>query len=105
MRVAFNSVRRGGAPSDVLGRDLHEGFQGGVHDLGEGAELSDEGLGQGLDIIVGKGKGEKEFQELIVLQGSCPACQKPAPETVVASVGYVYPGLGFLTKLDNYKSS
>ena len=57
------------AEYSLIPDDLHEGLGAGVQDLGEGAEMLDHPLGQGLDVGVGDGEGQEQLQELIVLQG------------------------------------
>ena len=77
--------------------DFHEGLGAGVQDLGEGPEMLDHPLGQGLDVGVGDGEGQEQFQELIVLQGPGAAVGSgpqagPVPEIMeVLPVGLPYP--------------
>ena len=61
-------------------RNLHQGLGAGVQDLGEGAEMLDYPLGQGLDVGVGDGKGQEQVQELIVLQGPGASREEALPE-------------------------
>ena len=60
--------------------DLHEGLGAGVQDLGEGAEMLDYPLGQGLDVGVGDGEGQEQLQEFIVLQGPGASREEALPE-------------------------
>ena len=43
-------------------------------------------LGQGLDVGVGDGKGEQQFQEFVVLQGPGPALEEAVPQAVAVAV-------------------
>jgi hypothetical protein len=60
--------------------DLHEGLGSSVQDLGEGAEMFDHPLGQGLDVGKRDGEGQEEFQEFIVLQGPGAAVEEAGPQ-------------------------
>ena len=72
--------------------NLRQGFRGGVKDPGEGAEMGNQALGQGFDVGVGDGKGEQQFQQLVVLQGPGPALEKALPEAgpVAVIVGFFW---------------
>ena len=60
--------------------DFHEGLGSGVQDLGEGAEMLDHPLGQGLDVGVGDGESEEQLQQFIVLQGPGASRQEALPQ-------------------------
>ena len=60
--------------------DFHEGLGGGVQDLGEGAEMLDQPLGQGFDVGVGDGEGEEQLQQFIVLQGPGASLEEALPQ-------------------------
>ena len=68
------------AAYSLIPDDFHEGLGARVQDLGEGAEMLDHPLGQGLDVGVGDGEGEEQLQELIVLQGPGAAVEEAGPQ-------------------------
>ena len=74
------------AAYSLIPGDLHEGLGAGVQDLGKGAEMLDHPLGQGLDVGVGDGEGQEQFQELIVLQGPGASRQEAASQAGAVAV-------------------
>ena len=48
--------------------------------------MVDEPFGQRLDVGVGDGKGQEQFQELVILQGPGPPGEEALPQAAPVSV-------------------